>query len=259
MKRFVVSYNNKDKQTITIAFCLRIIFIGYPQYWRIMILNHETENGLSLGIDVGSTTAKLVVLRNGEIIHRKYERHFSEIRKKVLEMLNEAAPLIGTAHFTAAISGSAGLGIANGAGIPFVQEVYATGEVIKRIEPDTSAIIELGGEDAKIIFFEGGTDERMNGTCAGGTGAFIDQMATLLDMTPDEMDTLSLTHQKIYPIASRCGVFAKTDVKYLSGRCQPDHCRSCTGTEDHGKGYVPRRSPLFLQGTSPTLQGNTRA
>ncbi len=180
-----------------------------------MILNHETESGLSLGIDVGSTTAKLVVIRDGEIVHRKYERHFSEIRKKVLEMLEEAAPVIGTAHFTAAISGSAGLGIANAAGIPFVQEVYATGEVIKRIEPDTSAIIELGGEDAKIIFFEGGTDERMNGSCAGGTGAFIDQMATLLDLTPDEMDELSLEYKKIYPIASRCGVFAKTDVQPL--------------------------------------------
>ncbi len=180
-----------------------------------MILNHETESGVSLGIDVGSTTAKLVVIRNGEIIHRKYERHYSEIRKKVLEMLEEAAPMIGTAHFTAAISGSAGLGIANGAGIPFVQEVYATGEVIKSIAPDTSAIIELGGEDAKIIFFEGGTDERMNGSCAGGTGAFIDQMATLLDMTPDEMDEISLNCKKIYPIASRCGVFAKTDVQPL--------------------------------------------
>ncbi len=180
-----------------------------------MILNHETECGLSVGIDVGSTTAKLVVLRDGEIVHRKYERHFSEIRNKVLEMLAEAAPVIGTAHFTAAISGSAGLGIANAAGIPFVQEVYATGEVIKSIAPDTSAIIELGGEDAKIIFFDGGTDERMNGSCAGGTGAFIDQMATLLDMTPDEMDAASLNHKKIYPIASRCGVFAKTDVQPL--------------------------------------------
>ena len=180
-----------------------------------MEINQEMERGLSLGIDVGSTTAKLVVIRDGEIVHQRYERHFSEIRNKVLEMLADAEPFIGTAHFTAAISGSAGLGIANAAGVPFVQEVYATGEVIKRIAPDTSAIIELGGEDAKIIFFEGGTDERMNGSCAGGTGAFIDQMATLLDMTPDEMDEISLQHKKIYPIASRCGVFAKTDVQPL--------------------------------------------
>jgi len=180
-----------------------------------MEINQEMERGLSLGIDVGSTTAKLVVIRDGEIVHQRYERHFSEIRNKVLEMLADAEPFIGTAHFTAAISGSAGLGIANAAGVPFVQEVYATGEVIRRIAPDTSAIIELGGEDAKIIFFEGGTDERMNGSCAGGTGAFIDQMATLLDMTPDEMDEISLQHKKIYPIASRCGVFAKTDVQPL--------------------------------------------
>ena len=98
---------------------------------------------------------------------------------------------------------------------PFVQEVFATGEVVKKLEPDTAAVIELGGEDAKIIFFEGGTDERMNGSCAGGTGAFIDQMATLLDLDADEMDRLSLAHTKIYPIASRCGVFAKTDIQPL--------------------------------------------
>ena len=96
-----------------------------------------------------------------------------------------------------------------------MQEVFVVGELVRELEPDTAAVIELGGEDAKIIFFAGGTDERMNGTCAGGTGAFIDQMATLLDVTPDEMDELSLKHTKLYPIASRCGVFAKTDVQPL--------------------------------------------
>ena len=129
--------------------------------------------------------------------------------------MREAGKIIGGESFTAALSGSAGLGLANAAGIPFVQEVWATGEVIRQIEPDTSAVIELGGEDAKIIFFDGGCDERMNGTCAGGTGAFIDQMASLLDVTPDELDELSLQHKKLYPIASRCGVFAKTDVQPL--------------------------------------------
>ena len=99
--------------------------------------------------------------------------------------------------------------------MPFVQEVFATGEVVRRLEPDTSAVIELGGEDAKIIFFDGGVDERMNGSCAGGTGAFIDQMATLLDVTVDEMDQLALRHKRLYPIASRCGVFAKTDIQPL--------------------------------------------
>ena len=115
----------------------------------------------------------------------------------------------------AAISGSAGLGLAESAGVSFVQEVFATGEVVRRLEPDAAAVVELGGEDAKIIFFDGGVDERMNGSCAGGTGAFIDQMATLLNVTADELDELSLQSTRLYPIASRCGVFAKTDIQPL--------------------------------------------
>ena len=169
----------------------------------------------SLGIDIGSTTVK-TVLRDGDtVVYEKYERHMSRVRKKALEMLEEMTPILGDSRFTVALSGSAGLGLAEACGVPFVQEVFATGEVVKNIEPDASAVIELGGEDAKIIFFEGGTDERMNGTCAGGTGAFIDQMATLLDLDVDEMDRLSLDHHRIYPIASRCGVFAKTDIQPL--------------------------------------------
>ena len=169
----------------------------------------------SIGIDIGSTTAKLVVIRDGIVVYKKYERHFSYVRKKAYEMLSDAASVIGDGALCAAISGSAGLGIANAAGIPFVQEVFATGETVRAMEPDTSAVIELGGEDAKILFLTGGTEERMNGTCAGGTGAFIDQMATLLDMTPDELDEASLRHRRMYPIASRCGVFAKTDIQPL--------------------------------------------
>ena len=169
----------------------------------------------SLGIDIGSTTVKTVLRENDKVIYEKYERHMAEVRKKSLEMLEEMRPLLGGKQFCVALSGSAGLGLAEACGIPFVQEVFATGEVVKTLEPETSAVIELGGEDAKILFFEGGTDERMNGSCAGGTGAFIDQMATLLDMSVDEMDALSLNHSKIYPIASRCGVFAKTDVQPL--------------------------------------------
>ena len=169
----------------------------------------------SLGIDIGSTTAKIVLTRDGEVLFEKYERHMSQVRVKTLELLNLIKPYIEDNEFTVALSGSAGLGMAEAAGIPFVQEVFATGELIKELSPDTSAVIELGGEDAKIIFFDGGTDERMNGTCAGGTGAFIDQMATLLDVTADEMDELSLGATRIYPIASRCGVFAKTDIQPL--------------------------------------------
>ncbi len=148
------------------------------------------------------------------VLFETYERHLSRVREKVLEML-DGLTLSEDTPLSVAISGSAGLGLAQTVGIPFVQEVYATGEIVRALEPDTSAVVELGGEDAKIIFFDGAMDERMNGTCAGGTGAFIDQMATLLDVTTSEMDTLSLAHTRIYPIASRCGVFAKTDIQPL--------------------------------------------
>ena len=169
----------------------------------------------ALGIDIGSTTAK-VVLRDGDrILYEKYERHFSQVRQKTLDILAQMTGVTQNEELKVAISGSAGLGLAQSADLAFVQEVFATGEAVKSIAPDTSAVIELGGEDAKIIFFDGGTDERMNGSCAGGTGAFIDQMATLLNVTVDEMDRLSLSHQRIYPIASRCGVFAKTDIQPL--------------------------------------------
>ena len=175
----------------------------------------KSECSLTVGIDIGSTTAKIVVVEDGRILYEKYQRHFSQVRQKTLELLAEAAPLVGDRPFTAAISGSAGLGLAESAGVPFVQEVFATGEVVRRLEPDASAVVELGGEDAKIIFFDGGIDERMNGSCAGGTGAFIDQMATLLGITADELDELSLQSTRLYPIASRCGVFAKTDIQPL--------------------------------------------
>ncbi len=175
----------------------------------------KMSNGISLGIDIGSTTAKIVIIKDGRIIYSKYERHFSQVRPKTLEMVKEIRDLIDGKQFRVAISGSAGLGMARSADLPFVQEVFATAETVKNLAPDTDVVIELGGEDAKVIFFKGGMDERMNGTCAGGTGAFIDQMATLLDMTVDEMDKLSLKHTRIYPIASRCGVFAKTDIQPL--------------------------------------------
>ena len=176
---------------------------------------NQNKSVRALGIDIGSTTAKVALMQDGEILYEKYERHCSRVREKTLEMVAGLRPLLGEMPFTAAISGSAGLGLAQAAGIPFVQEVYATAEAVKRLNPDTSVVIELGGEDAKVIFFKGGTDERMNGSCAGGTGAFIDQMAILLNMTVDQMDQAALAHQRIYPIASRCGVFAKTDVQPL--------------------------------------------
>ena len=174
-----------------------------------------TQKRLLLGIDIGSTTAKVALCDGDKLLYSKYERHFSQVRTKTLEMVKQLKDLIGDSPLAVAVSGSAGMGMAQAAALPFVQEVFATSEAVKKLRPDTSAVIELGGEDAKIIFFDGGVDERMNGTCAGGTGAFIDQMAILLDVTVDELDKLALQHTKIYPIASRCGVFAKTDIQPL--------------------------------------------
>ena len=127
--------------------------------------------------------------------------------------MNSISDMLSGQRVKVTITGSAGLGVANAAGIDFVQEVYATAAAVNTYIPDTDAVIELGGEDAKIIFFGGSLEERMNGSCAGGTGAFIDQMATLMNVTVNELDTLSLKHEKIYPIASRCGVFAKSDIQ----------------------------------------------
>jgi len=170
---------------------------------------------LSLGIDIGSTTAKVVLVEDGKILYEKYQRHLSKVRQTTIDILREMKNTVDVDKLSVTISGSAGMGMAEAANLPFVQEVYATGEVIERVAPDTGVVIELGGEDAKVIFFDGGVDERMNGSCAGGTGAFIDQMAALLDMTTDELDTASLSAKQIYPIASRCGVFAKTDIQPL--------------------------------------------
>ncbi|MBR6812640.1 MAG: 2-hydroxyglutaryl-CoA dehydratase, partial [Oscillospiraceae bacterium] len=168
-------------------------------------------NALALGIDIGSTTVKVSLIGSEGIIYRKYERHFSQVREKALELIKEIRPLLEGHEFTAAVTGSAGMGVADASGLDFVQEVYATGTVVKLLEPEVKTVIELGGEDAKVIFFDNGTDQRMNGSCAGGTGAFIDQMAVLFSMSVDEMDKASLKAERLYPIASRCGVFAKTD------------------------------------------------
>ena len=170
---------------------------------------------LYLGIDIGSTTAKVVLIDGGKVLYQCYERHFSQVRQKTLELVERLSQYMDGRAVKIAISGSAGLGTARAAGLPFVQEVFATGEAVKMLEPDTSVVIELGGEDAKVLFLKGGTEERMNGSCAGGTGAFIDQMATLMNVTNEEMDELSLKAERLYPIASRCGVFAKTDIQPL--------------------------------------------
>ena len=166
-----------------------------------------------LGIDVGSTTVKVCVSDGEEILYTTYVRHFSRVKECVSSEL-EKVRAFGDS-FRVCITGSAGLGLAQRGKIPFVQEVQAAFCAIKKFYPDADAAVELGGEDAKIIFITGGTEQRMNGSCAGGTGAFIDQMATLLNVSAEEMDALALGAQKIYPIASRCGVFAKSDIQPL--------------------------------------------
>ena len=167
-----------------------------------------------LGIDVGSTTVKVCVLdEEGKILYSSYVRHYSRVKECVLGELEKIRPISDA--FKACITGSAGLGIAQRGKIPFVQEVQAAYGAIRKLYPDTDAAVELGGEDAKIIFVTGGTEQRMNGSCAGGTGAFIDQMATLLNITVEEMDALALKAERVYPIASRCGVFAKSDIQPL--------------------------------------------
>ena len=169
---------------------------------------------LRIGIDIGSTTVKVVVLdEQNQLLFRSYERHYSKTRERACETLRSIRDRFAGQQVRLVITGSAGLGVAKASGIDFVQEVYATAAAVQAYYPDTDAVIELGGEDAKIIFFGGALEERMNGSCAGGTGAFIDQMATLMNVSIDELDRLSLRHEKIYPIASRCGVFAKSDIQ----------------------------------------------
>ena len=170
---------------------------------------------MKIGLDVGSTTIKCVVLDDADkIIYSTYERHFSHIVEKSEKLLRRVAEQYAPVA-QLAISGSAGMGMADSVNVPFVQEVFATRVAANRLAPGTDCIIELGGEDAKILFLTNGTEVRMNGSCAGGTGAFIDQMATLLKMSADEMDTAVQNAEKTYTIASRCGVFAKTDVQPL--------------------------------------------
>ncbi len=172
---------------------------------------------MKIGMDVGSTTLKCVVFDDsGAPVFREYERHFSQIAEKASGMLSRIREQFPEATRTGlCISGSAGMGLAEDLKIPFVQEVYATRTATKAYLPQADVVIELGGEDAKILFLTGSMEVRMNGSCAGGTGAFIDQMATLLNITPDELNEIAKTSERTYSIASRCGVFAKSDIQAL--------------------------------------------
>ena len=177
--------------------------------------NNQNEN-LHIGIDVGSTTVKLAILDDADQIrYAVYRRHHADVRATIVEVLSEAARDFGDKRMTIAITGSGGLLLAQWLGIEFVQEVIASKTAVETFIPKTDVAIELGGEDAKIIYFDNGIEQRMNGTCAGGTGAFIDQMAALLNTDAGGLNELAQHATTIYPIASRCGVFAKTDVQPL--------------------------------------------
>lgn len=169
-----------------------------------------------LGIDIGSTTIKVVVLDDkGSLLFSRYRRHFADIYKTLRELTEEARQIVGKQKLTAAITGSGGIAAAEILQVPFIQEVLAGSKAVQRYIPDTDVIIELGGEDAKITFFDGSIDQRMNGICAGGTGAFIDQMAALLNTDAQGLNELAEAHKVVYPLAARCGVFTKADIQPL--------------------------------------------
>ncbi len=170
----------------------------------------------SIGIDIGSTTAKVVVLNvQRAMVYGDYQRHFADIKNTVKSMLEEVYAQIGNRRCTIAVTGSGGLALAKYIHVEFTQEVIAVTSAVQEAVPDADVVIELGGEDAKIIFLKNGVDQRMNGICAGGTGAFIDQMASLLQTDAVGLNTYAASYTEIYPIAARCGVFAKSDIQPL--------------------------------------------
>ena len=175
-----------------------------------------THARLRLGIDVGSTTVKLAVIDgNGSLVYANYERHHTDIKATAREIFEKAQRVLGDTPMRVSITGSGGMLLAKWLGLEFVQEVIASKRAVETLIPQTDCAIELGGEDAKIIYFDNGIEQRMNGTCAGGTGAFIDQMASLMETDAAGLNELAKGATHIYPIASRCGVFAKSDVQPL--------------------------------------------
>ena len=178
-----------------------------------------------LGIDIGSTTVKIVIINeSGEILFSDYERHFANIQETLANLVKKAQEKLGDLEVSPVITGSGGLTISKHLDIPFVQEVVAVSTSLQDYAPQTDVAIELGGEDAKIIYFTNGIEQRMNGICAGGTGSFIDQMASLLKTDASGLNEYAKSYQAIYPIAARCGVFAKSDIQPLinEGATKPD-------------------------------------
>lgn len=171
----------------------------------------------TLGIDIGSTTVKIAILdENHQVLFSDYERHFANIQETLTGLLRKASNELSDLLVSPMITGSGGLTLSKHLGVPFVQEVIAVSSALQDHAPQTDVAIELGGEDAKIIYFEGGNvEQRMNGICAGGTGSFIDQMASLLQTDASGLNTYAKDYKALYSIAARCGVFAKSDIQPL--------------------------------------------
>ena len=180
-------------------------------------VKHMSTNLYKLGIDIGSTTVKVALLNEkDELLFADYKRHFANIRETLTDLLTDARTAQGDVTVAPMITGSGGLTLAKHLDIPFVQEVISVSTALTHYAPQTDVAIELGGEDAKIIYFEGGNvEQRMNGICAGGTGSFIDQMASLIQTDASGLNEYAKNYKAIYPIAARCGVFAKTDIQPL--------------------------------------------
>ena len=178
---------------------------------------NSKEKYATLGIDIGSTTVKIAILdENHNILFSDYERHFANIRETLSGLLKKAYDQLGELQLHPMITGSGGLTLANHIGVPFTQEVVAVATSLQELAPKTDVAIELGGEDAKIIYFEGGNvEQRMSGICAGGTGSFIDQMASLIQTDASGLNEYAKNYKSLYTIAARCGVFAKTDIQPL--------------------------------------------
>ena len=179
-------------------------------------MNQTSITTYTLGIDIGSTTVKVALLdRDFHIVFSDYKRHYANIQETLADLLREARKQTGPAEILPVITGSGGLTLSSHLKVPFVQEVVAVASALQDYAPQTDVAIELGGEDAKIIYFTGGVDQRMNGICAGGTGSFIDQMASLLQTDAAGLNEYAKNYKAIYPIAARCGVFAKSDIQPL--------------------------------------------
>jgi predicted CoA-substrate-specific enzyme activase len=216
----------------------------------VLIVRSYIMSDLRLGIDIGSTTAKAVILDGGkEILFSSYRRHNAETVQTLQTILAEAREQLGDVEVDVLVTGSAGMGVTERYNLPFIQEVIASAEVVRQMYPDVKTLIDIGGEDAKMIFFkdEGMPDIRMNGSCAGGTGAFIDEMSNLLNVPVAELDALASQHTLIYPMASRCGVLSR-DIPREDISASVFHAVVLQTLATLARGYTPKPLMLFCGG-----------